>query len=244
MEFKEKFDALLEEYKADYNICGVISTAQKVYPIGSDTKVLSTVFELFSRPIIQQFADENGYDVIEPTVQNHYPDFTLQKSDNDKRKIAIDVKTTYRNKSNGRFKYTLGGYTSFLRNNTKNIVFPFDEYKEHWVMGFVYTRVALKKAAEYKIYNTDEMEDIALPYKDVKTFFQQKWKISGDKAGSGNTTNIGSISGCIEDFCMGNGPFLSEDEFIDYWRHYERTAKLRAGKYFDIESYRNWKNRR
>ena len=52
MGFKEKFDALLAEYEADYNICGVISTENKIYPIGSDTKVLSTIFELFSRPIV------------------------------------------------------------------------------------------------------------------------------------------------------------------------------------------------
>lgn len=241
MDFKEKFDALLAEYEADYNICGVISTENKIYPIGSDTKVLSTIFELFSRPIIQQFADENDYELVEPTVQNHYPDFTLQRSGDDKAKIAIDVKTTYKDRPESKFKYTLGGYTSFIRNNTKNIVFPFDQYKEHWVMGFVYTRVAVKKSAEHKIYTTDEISDIVLPYKDVKTFFQEKWKISGDKAGSGNTTNIGSISGKIEDFREGNGPFSSEEEFVDYWRNYERTAKEREQKFSDIAGYRLWK---
>jgi hypothetical protein len=241
MGFKEKFDLLLLEHQADYNICGVISSENKIYPIGSDTKVLSTIFELFSRPLVQKFADENGYVVIEPSVQNHYPDFTLQKSDDDKEKIAIDVKTTYVDNPESKFKYTLGGYTSFIRNNTKNIVFPFDQYKEHWVMGFVYTRVALKKAAEYKIYTTDKISEITPPYKDVKTFFQEKWKISGDKAGSGNTTNIGSINGNIEDFIAGNGSFFSEDEFVDYWRNYERTAGERKNKYSDIEGYRSWK---
>lgn len=244
MEFKKKFDLLLSEYKADYNICGVISTEKKVYPVGSDTKVLSTIFELFSRPIIQQFADENGYILIEPTVQNHYPDFTLQKSENDMEKIAIDVKTTYIDKPGQKFSYTLGGYTSFIRSNAKNIVYPFDQYKEHWVMGFVYTRVALKKSAEHKIYNANEISKIPLPYKDVKTFFQEKWKISGDKAGSGNTTNIGSIRGKVEDFIAGNGPFESEDEFLDYWRNYERTAGERKNKYSDINGYRKWRKSR
>ena len=83
MDFKKKFLMLLKKYEAEYNICGAISTEGKVYPLGSDTKVLSTVFELFSRPVIQEFADKNGYEVIEPTKQNHYPDFTLQKSEND-----------------------------------------------------------------------------------------------------------------------------------------------------------------
>lgn len=242
MGIKEKFDKLLAEYESDYNICGVISSEKKIYPIGSDTKVLATIFELFSRPIIKQFADENGYKVIEPTKQNHYPDFTLQKNDNDNEKIAIDVKTTYRNSPTAKFSYTLGGYTSFIRNNTKNIVFPFDQYKEHWVMGYVYTRVAIKKSAEDKIYFVEDIGDIELPYKDVKTFFQEKWKISGDKAGSGNTTNIGSFNGNIEDFAKGNSKFSSEEEFLDYWRNYGKSDSERKEKYKNIEEYREWRS--
>lgn len=240
MGIKEDFDLLLSEYESDYNICGVISSESKIYPLGSDTKVLSTIFELFSRPIIKQFAAENGYEVIEPSKQNHYPDFTLQKSDDDNEKIAIDVKTTYRDNPESKFSYTLGGYTSFIRNNKKNIVFPFDQYKEHWVMGYVYTRVAIKKSAEDRIYSVEEIDDIKLPYKDVKTFFQEKWRISGDTAGSGNTTNIGSIRGHIKDFAEGNSPFSSEEEFLDYWRNYGRTSSEREDKYSNIHEYREW----
>jgi hypothetical protein len=229
-------------HQTSYNICGAISTEQKIYPLGSDTKVLSSIFELFSRPIVMQFAAENGYEVVEPLQQNHYPDFTLQRNHADPRKIAIDVKTTYVNTDNERFGYTLGGYTSFIRSNTKNIVYPFDQYTEHWVMGYVYTRVATKKAAEYKQYDLKDMYDIELPYKNVRTFFQEKWRIAGDKAGSGNTTNIGSIYGHIEDFERGAGPFSSEEEFLNYWRNYERTAGERRDIFSNIASYRQWKD--
>lgn len=240
MGIKEEFDKLLAEHNSDYNICGVVSSEGNIYPIGSDTKVLSTIFELFARPLIQEYVSKNGYIVQEPDVQNHYPDFTLMRSTDDKNKIAIDVKTTYVNVPEKKFKYTLGGYTSFIRSNTKNIVFPFDQYSEHWVLGFVYTRVAVKKAAAYKIYSVEDISKVELPYKDVKVFFQEKWKISGDKAGSGNTTNIGSISGTIEDFNLGNGPFQSESEFLDYWRNYERTASERDDAYSNIHEYREW----
>lgn len=240
MDIKAAFDAVMDKYEGDHDLCGVISSGKNVYPLGSDTKVLSTVFELFSRPVIRQFAEENNFEVVEPTKQNHYPDFTLQKDKRDKRKIAIDIKTTYVTKEGVKFSYTLGGYTSFIRNNTKNIVFPFDQYSEHWVLGYVYRRVALKKSAEHKIYTVDEIDGIQLPYEDVEYFFQEKWRISGDKAGSGNTTNIGSINGTIEDFREGNGPFKSEAEFLEFWRNYERTADLRAAKYGDIEGFRKW----
>ena len=32
-------------------------------------------------------------------------------------------------------------------------------------------------------------------FDDVRVFVQEEWRISSDKAGSGNTTNIGSIRG-------------------------------------------------
>lgn len=242
MAFREDFIKLLEKYETEYNICGAISSTGKVYPFGSDTKVLSTVFELFSRPIIHEYAAKHGYEVVEPEKQNHYPDFTLQKSEDDKKKIAIDIKTTYRLKAEGKFSYTLGGYTSFIRNNTKNIVFPFDQYASHWVMGYVYTRVASKKSAAHKIHTCKNLDKIELPYKDVEVFFQEKWKISGDKAGSGNTTNIGSISGTIDDYISGKTPFKTDKEFLEYWCDYERTAKERAKKYSNIEEFRSWKN--
>lgn len=109
-------------------------------------------------------------------------------------------------------------------------------------MGYVYTRLADKKSAAQKIYTFDKVSEIELPYKDVKFFFQEKWKIAGDKAGSGNTTNIGSIIGRLEDFVAGNTPFVSEEEFLDYWRNYEKTSQTRAKKYSNIHEYRIWKS--
>ncbi len=52
---------------------------------------------------------------------------------------------------------------------------------------------------------------------------QEKWRIAGDRAGSGNTANIGSIGGTIVDFSAGNGIFDSEAEFLEYWRGYKHT---------------------
>ncbi|MCG2991002.1 type II restriction endonuclease, partial [Escherichia coli] len=78
------------------------------------------------------------------------------------------------------------------------------------------------------------------PYKGVKVFLQDKWVIAGDLAGSGNTTNIGSIHAHYKDFVEGKGIFDSEDEFLDYWRNYERTSQLRNDKYNNISEYRNW----
>jgi hypothetical protein len=224
-----------------YDIAGFINRKEEIYPLGTDTKVLSTVFELIVRPLVVAVAHEHGYTVAEPLVQNHYPDFTLvplgASQNNPKGCIALDIKTTYRRPGN-RFGYTLGGYTSFIRVETpsKNIVFPFDSYHSHWVIGFVYTRVAEKKAAEAKLFSVPEMDLIASPYKDVAVFVQEKWRISGDAAGSGNTTNIGSIYGTLEEFVEGKGVFESEAEFLAYWRGYGKTAAART--YSRVVQYR------
>ena len=184
-----------------YEVCGIVDRERRVYPLGSDTKVLSTVFELIARPVIFQLAEERGLQVVEPASQNHYPDFTLLKNNADHDKIAIDVKTTYR-KPNGMFTYTLGGYTSFIRkgNEGKNIVFPFNQYAAHWVIGFVYDRVATKKSADSHIFDVSDLQKIPLAFANVAFFIQEKWRISSDRAGSGNTTNIGSITADLRAF--------------------------------------------
>ena len=225
-----------------YEVCGIVDQSGCVYPLGADTKVLSTIFELVSRPAVYAAAKTLDYECIEPNVQNHYPDFTLHKGVDAKGKIAIDVKTTYRMHDEDKFNYTLGGYTSFIRpgNEKKNIVFPFDHYAEHWVIGFVYNRIAEKKAqAEHK-FSIDQLKDIPLPFGNVEFFVQEKWRISSDRAGSGNTTNIGSINGTIEDFRAGKGLFGSEDEFLAYWRAYGRTKADRS-EFSNIGEFRRLK---
>ena len=234
----------LEKLRDNYEICGIVDRARSVYPLGSDTKVLSTAFELITRPAIYAAAQILGYKIVEPTVQNHYPDFTLLHHCGDDKKIAIDVKTTYRRNGRNTFSYTLGGYTSFIRigNEQKNIVFPFNQYARHLVIGFVYDRIAQNKAGVIHKYIVEQLTDIPLPVKNVEFFVQDKWRISSDRAGSGNTTNIGSINGTIDDFRMGKGPFQSEREFLEYWRSYERTAKARTN-FSNIDGFRRFKQR-
>ncbi|MBR8830671.1 MAG: hypothetical protein N5P05_000829 [Chroococcopsis gigantea SAG 12.99] len=73
---------------------------------------------------------------------------------------------------------------------------------------------------------------------------ERQWRMASDTPGSGNTTNIGSIYGNLDDFKLGNTPFESETEFLDYWRNYEKTAELRKLKFSNIREYRSWKQQR
>lgn len=230
----------LAEVQNGYSLCGVVDRRGRVYPLGSDTKVISTLFELVTRQAVATYAKHEGLLFAEPAKQNHYPDFTLMRDQNDCEKIALDVKTTYRKENQFRFNYTLGSYTSYIHPDTerKNILFPYSEYKEHWIIGFVYKRVEGKREVSGRIYSFETLRQMPTPFDDVEVFMQEKWRIAGDRAGSGNTTTIGSISGTISDFSSGNGIFRSEGEFLDYWRGYKRTSRERKMTYSNIREFR------
>ncbi len=105
----------LAEVQNGYSLCGVVDRRARVYPPGSDTKVLSALFEIVAHQAVVTYAESVGLRFIEPTQQNHYPDFTLMRDEEDREKIALDVQTTYRKEGQSRFGYTLGSYTSYIR---------------------------------------------------------------------------------------------------------------------------------
>ena len=228
-----------------WEVTGILSGDDRVYSLGTDTKVLSTVFELMVRPFLFALARENGLVVREPVQQNYYPDFTLMRDESDNRKIAVDVKTTYRRfTADGTWKagFTLGSYTSFMRRNTKNIVFPYELYAKHYIIGFIYTRV---EVGESKVFTLEKRKKAEPPYGDVEWFVQEKHRIAGERAGSGNTTNIGSIAASSnEEFAAGNGPFAEagEEVFLDYWRNYAPLAADRM--YNNLLEYYEWRDGR
>ena len=243
LDFRTEFERIFEEHNISYDVKGIITADKKIYSLGTDSKVLSTVFELLVRPVIYQVAQQNGMSVREAKAQNYYPDFTLMEDEADDKKIAVDVKTTYRSQERSKVSFTLGGYTSFIRSETKNIEFPYSQYAEEWVIGFIYTRQPFGDEPNH-IYDLERLDEIPLPFEDVSYFVARKWKIAGDSAGSGNTANIGSISGDLDDFRSEAGPFQSKEEFLEYWRNYERTASEREGKYSNLSEFRIWRQYR
>ena len=105
-----------------------------------------------------------------------------------------------------------------MRNNTKNIEYKYTDYVKHYVIGFIYKRNG--QAQESQVFDYSEREKIVFPFYDVKYFIQEKYKIAGDKPGSGNTENIGSfLTKNYSELKGGEGPFseLGVDAFDIYW---------------------------
>jgi hypothetical protein len=197
--------------------------------------------EIHIFPEILKFAEKAGYKIILAERQNWYPDLTFIHKQNANIKFALDLKTTFRrnNKSAG---FTLGSHGSYFkeRDKEKNIQFPYNQYKGHYCLGIIYTKVSFQnELAETKIYQVSELKEeygeiidpiaerqiikvenlksITSVIKDFDFFVAPKWKIASDSQGSGNTANIGSIKD-IEDLKAGKGVFsnLGEEWFDEY----------------------------
>ncbi len=220
------FAKTLTEYVStnsnEWSIKGFIDVEENIYTISSDSKIISKILEIQLFPKFKEFAEANGYDIVLAEKQNWYPDLSFVNQKNPKLKFAVDIKTTYRLEDYSGFcnGFTLGSHGEYFRNrtSTKNIQFPYSEYEAHLCLGILYTRAVSTDIDETEILRLSELDNITSVIKDLVFFAEEKWKISSDKGGSGNTANIGSIH-FIKDVLKGNGVFahLGEAIFDEYW---------------------------
>ena len=219
---------------------------KNVYTISTDTKVISKIIELYLFPKILEFATQNGLKVELTKAQNYYPDITLK--DEDGNLFAVDLKSSYRKDETHINGMTLGAFTGYFRErkSSKNVTYPYDDYKAHIVLGVIYDTVA--DIDERKSYTLEQIGEIVSVIKNFQFFVQEKWRIAIDRPGSGNTKNIGSVSK-IEDLINGNGVFaeLGEDVFNDYWMYYltsdmAKKAELPQPYYTNLAEYKRFKH--
>ena len=238
MNLIESFYEKMKEQK--FEPFGMLDSQNKIHTFGTDSKIIGRIFEMFTQPVLQEIANENGYILKTPESQTVYPDFILMKDEKSMEKIAVDVKTTYIEKNTSTLKFTLGSYGSYMRNNTKNIEYSYTDYAKHYVIGFIYKRNG--NAQESLIYDYADRTNIEFPFYDVKYFIQEKYKIAGDKPGSGNTENIGSISSSnFIDFELGRGPFaeLGQDAYDLYWKYYPEY-RSQTKNYTSLKEFLSW----
>lgn len=229
-----------------WTVKGFIDIHRDVYTISTDTKVVSKIVELYIFPKICKFAQDNGLTLELTKEQNFYPDMTFR--DDEGNLFAVDIKSSYRKTNKSINGMTLGAFTGYFRerNSTKNVTHPYGSYKAHVVLGIIYSLVDGAEK-EFKVYRLENLDDIISVIKNFTFFVQEKWRIAIDRAGSGNTKNIGSVSD-INALIEGNGPFaeLGEEVFDDYWMHYltkdmARKAELPKPYYTNLVEYKEFK---
>ncbi len=157
------------------------------------------------------------------------------------------MKTTYRRFNEKgellKFNFTGGSFTSYMRNGTKNINGQYDDYEKHYILGVLYSR---EKNPTVGQVSFEKLDSIVPAYKNPEVFVQEKYRICGDKKGSGNTDNIATIkSNIITPFEHGAGPFsfLGKEAFHDYWINHPRykdSKKIKNSLYGNISDYIKW----
>lgn len=224
----------------DFNAYGIIDSSDKIHTLGTDSKIIGRIFEMYTEPVLSEIAKRHGMIIVTPEKQNYYPDFIMMVEGKPETKIAIDVKTSYVATDNSSFRFTLGAFGSYMRDNQKNIMGKYTDYIKHYAICFIYKRNGLAQKSDVVDYS--ERETIQCPFYDVKYCIQEKYKIAGDTPGSGNTENIGSFStNNILELKNGNGPFkdLGEDIYELYWKYYPRYTNPNK-HYTSIEQFATW----
>jgi len=250
---KETFGSVLREFAAtlrqqvsmedgQWAVKGFIDCFRNVYTISTDTKIVSKILEIHLFPKILAFAEAHDFAIVLAEHQNYYPDISFIARNDESIRFAVDLKTTYRLPDkpwlcNG---FTLGSHGQYFQDRAsgKNIQFPYGSYHGHFCLGVIYDRAAGATIDETRPYPLEKLHAIPSVITNIQFFAAEKWRIAGDKGGSGNTANIGSIQR-IEDILTGNGMFvgLGEDWFDDYWMNFGRiTVKDSQGKTRKITS--------
>lgn len=222
----DDFFSLVSTEKGDWTIKGFIDIYKNIYTISIDTKVVSKIIELMIFPVFLKFANENGYEMILSSHQNHYPDITFIDKKT-KEKIALDLKSSYRLNSRKINGMTLGAFTGYFRNRSsmKNVTFPYSAYTKHYVLGIIYSKTDIynsevklkelglelsesqrKKLSTYIAVSTDDTFTDFLNSID-KQWLEKETKIRDlidscmiDEKIKYSLDNLSSISSVVRDF--------------------------------------------
>lgn len=253
-QFRQELAAKIGTFKqavaddtGEWVIKGFIDVYRNIYTISVDTKVVSKIVELLLFPLLARFADEHGYTIALAEHQNFYPDITF--IDRDGTMVALDVKSTYRTGPNTVNGFTLGAFTGYFRqrSSTKNVIFPYNKYIAHFVLGILYSRDE-SRVNERQSYNLEELQDIVSVARNFDFLVHEKWRLAGDQPGSGNTKNIGSVKSAAA-LLEGKGLFadLGEEVFDDYWQCYLTNDMARridsTVPYHNLREYLLWRGR-
>lgn len=70
----------------NFEAYGILDSNNKIHTLGTDSKIIGRIFEMFSQPVLEEIATENGYILKTPESQTVYPDFIMMTSENSNEK--------------------------------------------------------------------------------------------------------------------------------------------------------------
>lgn len=203
-DFKTDFENLFKDFR--WTIKGFIDENGKIHELPDIPQVITGIFQELAKRKIKPFLKQNYNCKIIQGGPREYPEMTVFGGKLETGKTAIDVKTTRRVSKNRVSGFSIGSYAGYFTHPDQKLPgckFPYGEFKDHWVIGFVYT------------WNPD-VNSLHM-VSDIEVIVNRKWKLASKSTATGTTFAISSVRD-LNALRAGKGDFNSPQEFENFWR--------------------------
>jgi len=189
-----------------WTIEGFLEKDGNIISLPDIPQVITGLFQEVAKQKIKPFLKEHYNCQIIQGGAREYPEITAFGGKLGQAKIAIDIKTTRRVSTNRVSGFSIGSYAGYFLHPERKLPgckFPYGEFKEHWLVGFVYSWNP----------NADSLHMVS----EIETIINQKWKIASRSTATGTTFAISSVRN-LDNLRAGRGDFSSSQEFETFWR--------------------------
>ncbi len=189
-----------------WSIRGFIDDEEKVHKLPDIPQVISGLFQDIAKQRIKPFLREQYNCQIVQGGAREYPEITAFGGRLGKEKIAIDIKTTRRLSPSRVSGFSIGSYAGYFLHPEQKLPgckFPYADFKEHWIVGFVYT------------WNP-KAESLHMA-SNIEVIISEKWRIASKSTATGTTFAISSVRD-LDALRKAKGDFRSSEAFEDFWR--------------------------
>ena len=185
---------------------GFIDENGKIYELPDIPQVITGIFQQLAKQKTKPFLKQNYLCQIIQGGAREYPEITAFGGKLGEEKIAIDIKTTRRISRNRVSGFSIGSYAGYFTHPDQRLPgckFPYSEFKQHWIIGFVYT------------WNpgVDSLHKVS----DIEVIVNQKWRLASKSTATGTTFAISSVRD-LNALRAGKGAFNSPQAFENFWR--------------------------
>jgi len=201
---KADLESLFQGFR--WTIRGFIDDEGMVHPLPDIPQVITGIFQEVAKQRLKPFLKRKyGCEIVQGGARE-YPEITAFGGKLGQEKVAIDIKTTRRISRNRISGFSIGSYAGYFLHPERKLPgckFPYGDFKEHWVIGFIYT--------------WNPQKDSLHMVSDIEVVVNEKWKIASKSTATGTTFAISSVRdlGRLKE---GKGDFDSIEEFETFWR--------------------------
>jgi hypothetical protein len=201
---KADLETLFKDFQ--WTIKGFADKDGTIYSLPDIPQVITGIFQEVAKKRLKPFLREQYRCEIIEGGAREYPEITAFGGKLGQGKIAMDIKTTRRVSKNRISGFSIGSYAGYFLHPERKLPgckFPYGEFKQHWLIGFIYS------------WNPDV--DSLRMVSNIEVVVNEKWKLASKFTATGTTFAISSVRD-LERLRNGKGDFSSPAEFEAFWR--------------------------